>query len=63
MSKHIADKKKYAPAEANDIHVSIGIINKNAQLTTKDTGWREAEKECMKKFGYDGVDMIKAWYS
>ena len=63
MSKHIADKKKYAPAEANDIHVSIGKITKNTQLTIKDTGWSEAEKERMRKFGYDGVDMIREWYS
>ena len=62
MSKHNADKMKYDSAEANDIHISIGKITKNAQLTTNDTGWSEAEKERMRKFGYDGVDMIREWY-
>ena len=62
MPKHNADKMKYAPAEANDIHVSIGKITKNTQLTTNDTGWSAAEKERMRKFGYDGIDIIKEWY-
>ena len=63
MSKHIADKIKHGSIETNDIHTSIGKIKKNAQLTTNDTGWSEAEKERMRKFGYDGVDMIREWYS
>ena len=63
MSKHIADKMKYGSIKENDIRVSIGKIKKNAQLTTNDTGWSEAEKERMRKFGYDGVDIVKEWYS
>jgi hypothetical protein len=63
MSHHITNKMKYGSAEANAIHISIGKITKNTQLTTNDTGWSEAEKERMRKFGYDGVDMIKEWYS
>ena len=63
MPKLNADKMNYGSAETNDIHVSIGKIKKNTQITTKDTGWSEAEKERMGKFGYDGVDMIKEWYS
>ena len=62
MSKHIADKMKYGSIETNDIHVAIGKIKQKTQLTTKDTGWSEAEKERMRKFGYDGVDMVKEWY-
>jgi len=54
---------KSGSTETNDIHVSIGKVTKNAQLTTNDTGWSEAEKERMRKFGYDGVDMIREWYS
>ena len=63
MARHIVDTMKYGSTEANDIHVSIGKIKKNTQLTTNDTGWSEAEKERMRKFGYDGVDMIREWYS
>ena len=59
MSKCDADKMKYSSAEADNIYVSIGKINKNIQITTKDTGWSETEKERMSKFGYDGVDMIR----
>ena len=63
MLKRNANKVKYDSTEANDIYVSIGKIKKNAQLTTKDTGWSELEKERMRKYGYDGVDMIREWYS
>ena len=31
--------------------------------TVADTGWSEEEKERMKKFGYDSLDMVRAWYS
>jgi hypothetical protein len=54
---------KHGSAEANDIYVTIGKIKKNFQLATKDTGWSEAEKERMRKFGYDGVDIVREWYS
>jgi hypothetical protein len=63
MSKHDADKVKHDSSEAYNIYVSIGKITKNTQLTTKYTGWSETEKERMSKFGYDGVDMIREWYS
>jgi len=63
MSKHNAEKVKHESAEPYDIYVSAGKIKKNAQLTAKDTGWSEVEKERMSKFGYDGVDMVREWYS
>ena len=63
MSKCNANKAKFDSTEADDIYVSIGTIKKNVQITTKDTGWSELEKERMRKFGYDGVDMIREWYS
>lgn len=50
-------------AETNEITVSIGEIPEDAQVTVKDTGWSEEEKERMRAFGYDGLDMVRAWYS
>jgi len=49
MSKRNANKVKDDPTEANDICVSIGKIKKNAQLTTKDTGWSELEQSNIDK--------------
>ncbi len=63
MSERQFDTREYDSAETNEIAVSIGEIPEDAQITVKDTGWSEEEKERMKKFGYDGLDMVKAWYS
>ena len=35
----------------------------NTKITVKDTGWSEEEKERMQAFGYDSLDMVRAWYS
>ena len=56
MSEHQLDTRQYDSAEANE-------IEENAQITVKDTGWSEEEKERMRQFGYDGLDMVRAWYS
>lgn len=50
-------------AEERNISISIGKLPEDAQVTTSDTGWSEEEKERMRQAGYDGVDMIRAWYS
>ena len=63
MSEHQFDIRKYDSAEASKISVSTGKIEENAQITVKDTGWSEEEKNRMKTFGYDGLDMVRAWYS
>ena len=63
MSEHRLDTRKYDSAESNEISVSIGKIEENAQITVNDTGWSEEEKERMKAFGYDSLDMVRAWYS
>lgn len=63
MSEHQLDTREYDSAETNEISVSIGKIEKNAQVTVKDTGWSEEEKERMRAFGYDSLDMVRAWYS
>lgn len=63
MSEYQLDTREYDSAETNEISVSIGEIPGNAQITVKDTGWSEEKKERMKTFGYDGLDMVRAWYS
>lgn len=64
MSEHQLDTRDYVFAEANENSVSIGEIEENfPQITVSDTGWSEDEKERMKAFGYDGLDMLRAWYS
>lgn len=63
MSDHQLDTRQYDSTEANKISVSIGKIEETTQITLKDTGWSEEEKERMRAFGYDGLDMVRAWYS
>ena len=63
MSERQFDTMHYDSAKTNELTVSIGEIPENAQITVKDTGWSEEEKEHMKQFGYDGLDMVRAWYS
>ena len=63
MSEHQLNTREYDSAETNEISVSIGKIEENTQITVKDTGWSEEEKESMRQFGYDGLDMVRAWYS
>ena len=63
MFEYQLDTIEYDSAETNELTVSIGEIPENAQITVKDTGWSEEEKEHMKQFGYDGLDMVMAWYS
>lgn len=46
-----------------DICISIGKIEGETQLTSKDIGWSEEEKERMRQYGYDDMDIIRPWYS
>ncbi|WP_302737935.1 hypothetical protein [uncultured Desulfovibrio sp.] len=62
MPKQNIEKVKPDSAETKEIAASIGEIPEDAQITVKDTGWSEEEKERMRNFGYDGLDMVKAWY-
>lgn len=48
---------------ARETSITIGKLLEDAQVTTTDTGWSEEEKERMRQAGFDGVDMIRAWYS
>ena len=63
MFEYQLDTIEYDSAETNELTVSIGEIPENAQITVKDTEWSEEEKERMKNFSYDGLDMVRAWYS
>lgn len=63
MPKCNSEKIKYDSAIGDVIHVSIGKIKENTQITAEDTGWSEEEKERMRQAGYDGVDMVRAWYN
>lgn len=51
------DTMEYDSVETNE------EMPEDAQITVKDTGWSEEEKERMKALGYDGLDMVRAWYS
>ena len=33
------------------------------QMSIANTGWSEEEMERMRAMGYDGMDIISAWYS
>ncbi len=45
-----------APAEED-------MGEEDAQISTANTGWSEEEMERMRAMGYDGMDIIRAWYS
>ena len=51
------------PMTEHDVRISIGKIEEESQITTNDTGWTEEEKDRMRRAGYDGMDIIQAWYS
>ena len=55
---------KTAPhSTEKDLFVAISTIPEGEQITVADTGWTEEEKERMRRAGYDGMDIIQAWYS
>ena len=47
----------YAPAESADV-----ATEGYPQLTTADTGWTDEERNAMSQQGYDGMDMLRAWF-
>ena len=44
-------------------YAAIGKIPADAQVTVKDTGWSERQKEEMRTHGFDDMDMVREWYS
>lgn len=63
MLTHHAETIQAESTEAHATTVFIGRVEENSQTTVKDTGWTEEDKERMKQFGYDSLDMVRAWYS
>jgi hypothetical protein len=63
MSERQFDTMEYDSTGANEITDSVGEIQEDAQVTVTDTGWSEEEKERMRTFGYDSLDMVRAWYN
>ena len=43
-------------------NVAIGKRDEHAQITEQDTGWSEAYREKLRAAGYDGMDILQAWY-
>ena len=39
------------------------VVGEEPQITISNTGWSEEEMERMRAMGYDGMDIIRAWYS
>ena len=60
-------KRRYSMKEdamtERDVCIVIGKIEDETQVTSSDTGWSEEEKERMRQYGYDDMDIIRAWYS
>ena len=50
------ETRTYAPAESADV-VTEGF----PQLTIADTGWTDEERNAMYQYGYDSMDMLRAW--
>ena len=46
-----------------DVWIVIGKTKNETQVMDNDTGWSEEEKDRMGQYGYDDMDMIRAWYS
>ena len=46
-----------------DVCIVIGKTKNETQVMDNDTGWSEEEKNRMGQYGYDDMDMIRAWYS
>ena len=63
MLNNHAEKIPSNSVEKYAMTVSIGKVEENAQATVKNTGWTEEEKEQMKLFCYDSLDIVRAWYS
>ncbi len=57
-----SSKENIGMMEPSD-YVGIGKIPAEAQVTVKNTGWSEHDKATMLANGFDGVDMVEAWYS
>ncbi len=60
-----AEKQTGKPEDvfrAMNTDVAIGKIDEHAQITENDTGWSEVYREKLRAAGYDGMDILQAWY-
>ena len=58
----MSTNEEHGIMETSD-YVAIGKIPADAQVTVKDTGWSERQKQELRAHGYDDMDMVRAWYS
>lgn len=63
MPTHHTENTQADLSETHAMTVFIRRVDKDAQTTVNDTGWTEEDKKRMKQFGYDSLDMVRAWYS
>ena len=63
LTSPIATQATPETTDVTDVTIAIGKIPQDAQVTLADTGWSAADKERMRTHGYDGIDMLEAWYS
>lgn len=63
MSKSHVGTVEYPLAGTEPLYMALDTLSEDAQVTIKDTGWSEEDQERMRLAGYDGVDMVMAWYS
>ena len=62
MLKNQNDTTSNDSSGPSESSISVGKVEEYAQVTVADTGWTDEEKERMKQFGYDSLDMVRAWY-
>lgn len=63
MPTHHAENTQVDATATHAATVFSESVDDYAQTTVNDTGWTEEDKEKMKQFGYDSLDMVRAWYS
>ena len=50
-------------SDGMNVNIAVGKLSAQTQVREKDTGWSEAQREQMRNQGYDGIDMVNAWYN
>jgi hypothetical protein len=63
MPQQYSERMTNDSTETSVYSVTIDEIEENTQVTVASTGWSAEEKERMKAYGYDSLDMVRAWYS
>ncbi|RRD72419.1 hypothetical protein EII23_00715 [Desulfovibrio sp. OH1186_COT-070] len=63
MSNTYMATNECPPAATRTPYTNLGSLSEETQVTIRDTGWSEEDQERMRLAGFDGVDMVMAWYS